>query len=97
MTTAATLRRRPSPAQTYNNPQPLYFVETLGTTRSTYGHRWFVEVDRDRNSRDFVIGLIASGEVEAVKVLEVDEVEGTCRDVTCELQLEASAIVARAA
>ena len=92
MQTAAT-RRRPSPAQTYNNPQPLYFVETLGTTRSTYGHRWFVELDRDRNSRDFVIGLIASGEVEAVKVLEVDEVEGTCRDVTLEMQMEASGLV----
>ena len=52
----------------------------------------FRETDRDRNSRSEIISLIASGEIEPVKVLEIDEEAGTCRDVTCELQLEASVI-----
>mgnify|MGYP001575497631 CR=1 FL=1 len=60
----------------------LYFVET----QSSKLGRWFVECDRDSNSREYVLGLIRSGEVDPVKVLEVNEDEGTCRDVTEEFK-----------
>lgn len=63
---------------------PLYFVET---EHSGIG-RWFIELDRDTNSRDNVIRMIRSGEV-VIKVLEIVEDEGSCRDVTAEL-VEAS-------
>lgn len=60
----------------------LYFIET----QSSRLGRWFIECDRDSNSRAQVIGLIRSGEVDPVKVLEVIEDEGTCRDVTDEFK-----------
>ncbi len=59
---------------------PLYFVEHQGKRA-----RYFPEVDRDSNSLAAVIDLIIKGEVDPVKVLEVDEAEGTCRDVTAEI------------
>jgi hypothetical protein len=67
---------------------PLYFVETQ---HSSLG-RWFIECDRDKNSRAQIIGLIRSGEVDPVKVLEVIEDEGTCRDVTEELKADAARV-----
>ena len=67
---------------------PLYFVETQGRRA-----RWFIECDRDTNSRKHVIGLIRTGEVSPVKVLEIDEESGSCRDVTDELKAEAMARV----
>lgn len=63
----------------------LYFIEC------NYGRlgNAFRELDRDSNSRDAVIGLIRSGEVSPIKILEVNEDAGTCRDVTLELTEEA--------
>jgi hypothetical protein len=71
---------QPSP-----RPHPLYLAEVnLGRLGKV-----FIETDRDENSRDFILGLIRSGEREVVKVIEVDEVEGTCRDVTEEILSDA--------
>jgi hypothetical protein len=69
---------------TASHPTPLYFVEHQGRKA-----RYFLEADRDSNSRRAVIDLIRSREVEPVKVLEIDEIEGTCRDVTAEIVFEA--------
>jgi hypothetical protein len=62
--------------------RPLYFIEHRG---KTVRGQWFLECDRDTNSRAGVIDLIRSGEVDPVKVLEVIEDEGFCRDITDEL------------
>jgi hypothetical protein len=61
------------------NIAPLYFVEcdfgSLGTE--------FVAIDRNRSSFNQVVIDIIDGQIEDVlKVLEVYEDEGTCRDVT---------------
>jgi hypothetical protein len=56
----------------------LYFIETQTAKLG----RWFIECDRDSNSREAAIKLIRSGEVCPVKILEICEDEGTCRDVT---------------
>jgi hypothetical protein len=68
-------------------PDKLYFLEC------SYGRHGnaFPELDRDSNSRVAVIGLISSGEVNPIKVLEVDEDAGTVRDVTAEILSEATA------
>ena len=67
------------------NPHPLYLAEVqLGRMG-----RVFIETDRDSNSRDYVISLIASGEIDPVKVLEIDEGVGSVRDVTDEIVAEA--------
>lgn len=68
-----------------NRPSPLYLPECI------FGRHGiaFRETDRDSNSREAVVDLIRSGEIEVVKVIEIDEVEGTCRDVTDELISEA--------
>jgi hypothetical protein len=57
---------------------PLILVE------ADYGSigRSFVETDRDKNSWDQVIESIATGQYLPVKVLEIYEDEGSCRDVT---------------
>lgn len=67
---------------------PLYLVE------ASFGSigRAFIETDRDKNSRKHVVELISSGEVDPVKVLEVCEDEGTCRDVTADILAEVDAI-----
>ena len=65
---------------------PLYFVETVSPR---VRGAWFTELDRDTNSRAHVIGLIRTGEIRPIKILEVDEDAGTCRDVTDEI-LEAA-------
>ena len=66
---------------------PLYLIE------ASFGRlgRAFIETDRDANSRAHVIGLIRSGEVKPVKVIEIVEDEGTCRDVTEDILAEAAA------
>lgn len=62
--------------------KPLYFVESYFPRLR---QRAFIECDRDSNSREYVKGLIRTGEVTPLKVLEVDEEQGTCRDVTAEI------------
>jgi hypothetical protein len=72
---------RPEP-----RPQPLYFAEChygkLGTE--------FEALDRDKNSRAEIVRQIRNGGINPVKILEVDEVAGTCRDCTDELMAEAA-------
>lgn len=68
---------------------PLYFVETA--FKNVRG-RAFIECDRDTNSRAHIIGLIRTGEVNPVKILEIFEDEGTCRDVTADILAECDAI-----
>lgn len=63
----------------------LFFIEHRGTT----GAKWFLEVDRDENSREFVVELIATGDANPVKVLEVCEDENWVHDVTDEILREA--------
>lgn len=69
---------------------PIYFLETQ---HSRLG-RWFIEVDRDSNSREHVINLIRTGEHEPIKVLEVCEDEGWVRDITREIVSEAQDLMA---
>lgn len=67
---------------------PLYFIETSHRRGNA-----FRELDRDDNSKQAVIALIRSGEIDrdtVLKVLEVNEDEGTVRNVTEEV-LEAAA------
>lgn len=71
------------------NSPILYFVETI--FKNARG-RAFIECDRDTNSRAHIIGLIRMGEVNPVKILEVIEDEGTCRDVTADILAECDAI-----
>lgn len=59
----------------------LFFLET----RARDGKRYFLELDRDQNSRQAVIEMIASGEVDPVKILEVCEDDGRVFDVTQEV------------
>lgn len=64
---------------------PLYLAEC------SYGRHGnaFRETDRDSNSRSAIIDLIRTGEIDVVKIIEIDEVEGSVRDVTAELVAEA--------
>jgi hypothetical protein len=65
-------------------PNPLYLVEC------SYGRlgNAFRETDRDTNNRKEVEALIRSGEIKAIKVLEIDEDAGTCRNVTDEFPIK---------
>lgn len=74
-----------SVAANTNRPAPLYLAECR---YGRYGNA-FRETDRDRNSRAEIINLIRSGEIDVVKVIEIDEVEGYCQDVTDDLVGEA--------
>lgn len=67
---------------------PLYLIE------ASFGRlgRAFIETDRDSNSRAHVIELIRSGEVNALKVIEVIEDEGTVRDITADILAEIEAM-----
>jgi hypothetical protein len=80
-------------ASIQNRPHPLYLAECrfgrLGNA--------FRETDRDRNSRAEIVELIRSGEIDVVKVIAIDEVEGTCSDVTDEIVGEAMQLYAEAA
>ncbi len=60
----------------------LYFIETQTAKQG----RWFLECDRDKNSREAALESVRNGE--AIKVLEVNEDEGSCRDVTDDLRAE---------
>lgn len=68
--------------------QKLYFVET---SSPRIRGAWFVEIDRDSNSRAFALSEVRRGE--AVKVLEVIEPcdeypRGQVLDVTNEMKAE---------
>jgi len=65
------------------NPGPLYFAEC------SYGKlgNEFQATDRDKNSRASIVREIRSGGIDPIKILEIDEQAGTCRDVTDELML----------
>ncbi len=69
------------------NPGLLYFAEC------SYGRlgNEFQALDRDKNSRAEIIREIRSGGIKPIKILEIDEQEGTCRDVTAEMIAEAEA------
>jgi hypothetical protein len=71
-------------ATTPNRPAPIFLAECR------YGRlgNAFRETDRDSNSRDEIVSLIRSREIAVIKVIEIDEVEGTCRDVTEDLLRE---------
>ena len=73
------------------NLSPLYFAEC---NYRRHGNA-FRETDRDQNSRQEIIDLIRTGEIDVVKVIEVNEVAGTVCDVTDEMINEA--MMARAA
>lgn len=62
----------------------LYFLETSSPKLG----RWFLELDRDSNSREEIIRQV---DEYTVKVLEINEDEGTCRDVTDEFRALAEA------
>jgi hypothetical protein len=70
-------------------PLPLYLAECRF---GRFGNA-FRETDRDRNSRDEIISLIRSGEIDIIKVIEIDEAEGRCRDVTDEIVTEADDLI----
>lgn len=80
MSTSTITRKQPSP-----RPLPLYFAECV---YGRFGNA-FRETDRDQNSRNEIICLIRSGDIEVVKVIEVNEINGTVFDVTEELVAEA--------
>lgn len=69
-----------------SNPQPLLFVECK------YGRLGveFQATDRDQNSRAEIVRQVRSGEIDVLRVLEVDEADGTCRDVTADILAEAA-------
>lgn len=78
---STTSSRQTSPSR----PFPLYFPEcSFGRLGNA-----FRETDRDSNSRAAIVSLIRSGEIDVLKVIEVDEVAGSCRDVTDEIVFEA--------
>lgn len=68
---------------------PLYFVECEAFINGRLA-RFFIETDRDDNSAGGVRCLIRNDPT-VVKVLEVCEDEGTCRDVTEDIRREALA------
>lgn len=65
---------------------PLYLAEVnLG---GRYG-RVFLETDRDSNSRADIVNRIRTGEIDPVKVIEIDEEAGLVRNITDEVIEEA--------
>jgi hypothetical protein len=73
---------------------PLYFVEV------DYGRssRVFMETNRDTNSRQSVVQDIADGQYDrgkVIRVLEIFEDEGTCRDVTEDIANEVTQLIYR--
>lgn len=72
---------------------PLYFVEVAG---EHVRGKWFLEFDRDE-SRGQLIDTLREHGSRVLKVLEVNESEGTCRDVTEALTAEAQAQALQAA
>jgi hypothetical protein len=76
-----------------NCPAPIYLAECRF---GRHGNA-FRETDRDSNSRSEILTLIASSEIDVIKVIEIDEVAGTCRDVTEDIMSEAETMVREAA
>ena len=69
---------------------PIFLIE------AQFGRgRAFIETDRDQNSRVFALGLIRSGDVDCIKVLEIDEDAGTVRDCTRDDDFEEAIFQAR--
>lgn len=60
--------------------RPVYLVEHQGLTA-----RYFVETDRDDNNLNSIIGMIRSGELKPVKIIEMDEEAGTLENITEEV------------
>jgi len=65
--------------------QPLYFIEVAG---QKIRGKWFLECDRDETRADVLDTIRLYGRL-VLKVLEINEDEGTCRDVTTEMVNEA--------
>jgi hypothetical protein len=63
----------------------LYFIEIEGLK---IRGKWFLECDRDETRAD-VLRTIGQYHPRVLKVLEVNEAEGTCRDVTEEMLADA--------
>jgi hypothetical protein len=63
----------------------LYFIEIEGLK---IRGKWFLECDRDETRAD-VLEVIRQHHPRVIKVLEVNEAEGTCRDVTDEMLADA--------
>ena len=70
----------------------LYFIEVSG---QKIRGKWFLETDRDDTRAD-VLDTINIYQGHVLKVLEVNEAECSCRDVTADMLIEAEAL-ARAA
>ena len=68
----------------------LYFIEIAGLK---IRGKWFLECDRDETRADVLDTINIYGS-QVLKVLEVDEAAGTCRDVTEEMVAEAGLRVA---
>lgn len=69
---------------------PLYFIEVSG---QKIRGKWFLETDRDDTRADVLDTLnIYQGHV--LKVLEISEADGTCRDVTADMLAEAGVLEA---
>jgi hypothetical protein len=64
----------------------LYFVEIAGLK---IRGKWFLENDRDDTRADVLETIKLYGD-RVIKVLEVIEDEGTCRDVTADMKGEVS-------
>lgn len=64
---------------------PLYFVEISGLK---IRGKWFLECDRDETRADVIDTINIYGS-QVLKVLEINEAEGTCRDVTEQMMAEA--------
>lgn len=71
----------------------LYFVEIAGLK---IRGKWFLETDRDDTRSDVLENIKLYGD-RVIKVLEVCEDEGTCRDVTADMKADASYANAMAA
>lgn len=66
--------------------QPLYFIEIAGLK---IRGKWFLECDRDETRADVLDTINIYGS-QVLKVLEISEADGTCRDVTEQMVSEAS-------
>lgn len=69
--------------------KPIYLVEHQGRSA-----RYFVETDRDENSLQSILGMIRSGELKPVKILEVDEDMNRVEDITEEVMAHAELLQA---
>ena len=68
----------------------LYFIEIAGLK---IRGKWFLECDRDETRAD-VIDTIQLYGAQVLKVLEINEADGTCRDVTEQMMAEARTLEA---